>query len=318
MAQTRIGYTYWQQPEYNVQPEVKTFSPLLGAHPDLYVEGQEQSWSADHNRLPEFDAFKQQSHYLELFNQGDTPFKYRIKAKDKWVRLSSAKGSVEQQERILVSIDWSQVPFGTHSTQIEVKAGKRRMPVALSVWHPSPAESADIKGFVESDGCIAMEASGFTASRTVEGINWQLVPDLGRTRDGLVAQPYRVAEQTAGEGSSVTYPVYLRQPGKIKVYAYFSPTLNYPGGEGLKYGLSLNDQEVEVVNVHEDESDRAWEQWVGNSIMVHLSEHEVERAGMQELHFHMVSPGLVLERLVIDTGGLKESYLGPQESHFVE
>jgi len=318
MAQTRIGYTYWQQPEYNVQPEVKTFSPLLGAHPDLYVEGQEQSWSADHNRLPEFDAFKQQSHYLELFNQGDTPFKYRIKAKDKWVRLSSAKGSVEQQERILVSIDWSQVPFGTHSTQIEVKAGKRRMPVALSVWHPSPAESADIKGFVESDGCVAMEASGFTASRTVEGINWQVVPDLGRTRDGLVAQPYRVAEQTPGEGPSVTYPVYLRQPGKIKVYAYFSPTLNYPGAEGLKYGLSLNDQEVEVVNVHEDESDRAWEQWVGNGIMVHLSEHEVERAGKQELHFHMVSPGLVLERLVIDTGGLKESYLGPEESHFVE
>ena len=29
----------------------------------------------------------------------------------------------------------------------------------------------------------------------------------------------------------------------------------------------------------------------------------------------MVSPGLVLHKIIIDTGGLKESYLGPESSY---
>jgi len=45
-----------------------------------------------------------------------------------------------------------------------------------------------------------------------------------------------------------------------------------------------------------------------------VSEHEIARAGRHTLKFWALDPGLVLQRLVIDAGGLQPSYLGPPES----
>ncbi|GAO30867.1 hypothetical protein JCM15548_13182 [Geofilum rubicundum JCM 15548] len=314
MAQTRIGYTYWQQPEFNVVPKTERVSVLSGAQPDMQVEGHGAVYSSESDRLPEFDVFNQPSYYLELFNKGDQSFKYRLTSKQKWVKFSSAKGSIDDQKRIYVSIDWDQAPVGLNEAVVNVKAGKRSMDVKLSAWNPSEAQKAAISGFVETRGYVSMESSNYSRVNETDAISWLVIPDIGRTLDGMVAQPYRVEEQVAGEGPSIEYELYLRTPGTVKVHAYFSPTLNYPGGEGLHYGISFDDDAPVVINAHADASDNAWYQKVGNSIMVHTSEHSIESAGQHTLKYHMVSPGLVLQKIVVDTGGLKNTYLGPEES----
>jgi hypothetical protein len=314
MAQTRIGYTYWQQPAFNVIPKTERVSVLNGAHPDMLVEGQTTAYSAESNSLPEFDVFSQPSYFVELFNKGDEPFKYSLKSKQKWVKFSSAKGVIDNQERIFVSIDWAIAPVGVNEAVIYVKAGKRSMDVQLSAWNPSTAQLAEIKGFIETNGYVSIESSNYSKLNETDDISWLVIPDIGRTLDGVVAQPYMVEEQVPGEGPSIDYEVYLRTPGTVKVHAYFSPTLNYPGDEGLHYGISFDKDAPVVVNAHADESDGAWYQMVGNKSMVHTTEHSIESAGAHTLKYHMVSPGLVLQKIVVDNGGLKSSYLGPEES----
>ena len=70
------------------------------------------------------------------------------------------------------------------------------------------------------------------------------------------------------------------------------------------------------MNIHEGYSERTWEKWVSDNVIVSTTQHSVEQPGTHVLKFWMVDPGVVLQKLVVDTGGLKPSYLGPPESYF--
>lgn len=52
------------------------------------------------------------------------------------------------------------------------------------------------------------------------------------------------------------------------------------------------------------------------NIRLTTTQHRLE-AGVHTLKIKMIDPGVVLQKIVIDTGGAKPSYLGPPESHYV-
>ena len=57
-----------------------------------------------------------------------------------------------------------------------------------------------------------------------------------------------------------------------------------------------------------------WNQAVSDNIITVNSEHMISKSGEHVLKFWLVDPGIVLQKIVIDNGGLKPSYLGPPES----
>jgi hypothetical protein len=68
------------------------------------------------------------------------------------------------------------------------------------------------------------------------------------------------------------------------------------------------------VNVSADSSLRAWEQSVSDNVTIGSTRHQLAKTGDHVLKFWLVDPGVVLQKIVVDAGGMKPSYLGPPES----
>ena len=110
------------------------------------------------------------------------------------------------------------------------------------------------------------------------------------------------------------YRMFLFTPGTVRVSAYFAPTQKFRPGSGFRYGISFDDEDVQWIDVHADSSLQAWERSVADGVTVLTSTHVIVRPGYHVLKVRSLDPGLVLQKLVVDTGGLRPSYLGPPES----
>jgi hypothetical protein len=115
--------------------------------------------------------------------------------------------------------------------------------------------------------------------------------------------------------------MYLFDSGPVKVKAYLSPTENFLGAQGLRYAVSFDDEEPQIINIHANETipdwkyPPYWNQAVTENIKITTSNHTIDKPGEHTLKFWMVDPGIVLQKIVVDMGGVKPSYLGPPESY---
>jgi hypothetical protein len=87
----------------------------------------------------------------------------------------------------------------------------------------------------------------------------------------------------------------------------------------VRIGVSFDDATPQVLTVVPKgyvagDGNRDWEQTVKDSIRVVKSDQVLTQPGTHTLKVWMVDPGVVLQRLVVDTGGVRPSYLGPPES----
>jgi hypothetical protein len=175
-----------------------------------------------------------------------------------------------------------------------------------------------VKGniFYETDKYVSIEASHFTRTTPTKESYIKILPDLGRTGDAVTVFPVTATSQTLVYTSpKLEYDVYVYDTGNVKLQAYFSPTLNLHNDEGLKYAVAFDNELPYIIVINKDDNNvRTWENWVANNIIIKTTTHSISTPGKHVLKFWMMNPGIVLQKLVIDFGGVKQSYLGPPET----
>jgi hypothetical protein len=318
MDQTHIGYTYWQQPEKNAMPEVKEIEIPTPADMGVAIEGSVNWWPNETGEavLPDFDPYQRQTYYIEVFNRGKTPFKYSVQAGKPWIQINPRKGKIGTEDRLWISIDWKRAPFGKQRVPILVTGpNKSRVVIQAVINNPSSPKRDGVDGFVESNRCVSIEAVDYTRAVNVFPITWQRIPDLGRTLSAITPFPVTAPTQSPDrDGPRLEYRMYLFSKGELKVNSYLSPTQNFHDSQGLRYAISFDDEPPQIVNMHANKTLQDWEESVRNNITIGVSRHVLNESGEHVLKFWMVDPGVVLQKLVVETGEVRPSYLGPPES----
>jgi hypothetical protein len=181
--------------------------------------------------------------------------------------------------------------------------------------HLIPAKKKG-NNFYEFDGYVSIEAEHFTNAINATKTHWKVIPGIGRDGSGITTFPVTASIQTPVANSPrIEYDIFVYDSGKVTVHAYFSPTLNFHNDDGLEYALSIDDEPPQVISINKDDNNvRTWEGWVANNIIIKTTNHTITKTGRHILKYWMVSPAVVLQKLVLDFGGMEASYLGPPET----
>jgi hypothetical protein len=215
---------------------------------------------------------------------------------------------------------WQQPPFNIMpKVEYISKAAAQGSPWKIDLQTPSarnliPSSEKD-NVFYEYNGYVSIEAQHWTKAHKTATIQWKVIPDIGRTSSGITTFPVTAISRLSANSPHVEYHFYSYDSTQAKMQLYFSPTLNFHNNEGLQFAVSIDGEEPKVITLNKDDNNgNVWNDWVANNIIIKTSEHNITEPGKHVLRYWMISPGVVLQKLVVDFGTIKQSYLGPPET----
>ena len=323
MDQINLGYTYWQQPDIEAMPAMTEVRPGVEAAMAVSIEGTETAWpsyGAGRATLPALDAIQQGSRWIEVFNRGRRSFAYKAVSSHPWLKVTPATGQVDEMARLVVTVDWASAPAGDSegSIRIESAAGA---PITVHLPVRKPEEPAGgFDAFVVTDGHIAIEAPAFDRAVTDGEVAWQTLEGFGRTTGGVMAVPVTAGpRQPGGASPRLEYATWFFEPGEVSVELHCAPSLDFQSGDGLQVAVSFDEETPQVIKLGTWTTLQTWEKAVADGVRRITSRHTLRQPGRHVLKVWMVTPGVVLERIVIDArpgvagkaGGVRPSYLGP-------
>lgn len=294
----------------------------------LQVAGEDVTGARAFHALPAFDNYLRRTYPVEIYNRGGGTLAWTAHASEPWVVLSKSTGKTADEERITVGIDWVKAPSGNAvPAQIVFRAGEQSEKVLVSLFNPTAPSRAELRGiYVENNGCVSIPAAGCHRVRENDRIKITAVEDLGIEGPALQLgdptaplQIFRSRDVPCAE-----YDFYAFDAGSVDVYTYVLPTFplhadrDFRIGENTntdtKYSVQIDDGALATPSSSHVEYSQVWFESVLRNCAVNKSTLHIDKPGRHTLRIRVGDPGIVLQKIVLDFGGMKRSYLGPQST----
>jgi len=327
MDQSHLGYTSWADPPTNSLRAIKLKEPEVpkAASMGISIEGSEFVWPGEKTKpvLPQFDVFNSKKHYVDIFNKGKTAFQFTTSTEDPWIILNIAKETVDTEIRLWITLDWSKVPKGKSTGAVKIKGAAKEVTVQVVAFNPEEITPETLHGFAEGEGVVSIEAEHFTNNINSGERRWSVIEDYGHTLSAMRAEaPVEAAPAVPGKDSPcLEYRMYLFSTGKFEITSIFSPTLNFMANRAMQYAIAFDDETPQIITLvpkdyNAQNRNTDWEKTVSDNMRLSKSTHSIKTPGYHTLKIFMVDSGVVLQKIVVNSGGLKPSYLGPPESYY--
>jgi hypothetical protein len=327
MDQSHLGYTTWADPPVNSLRalKLKEINVPDTSSMGISVEGSEAVWPGEQEVpvLPSFDIFNKQRHYIDIFNRGKGSFNFEASTDYPWILINKTKGAFGFDDRVWITVDWDKIPVGKTSGSVKVSGTGTRVTVIVNAFNPTEITPESLRGFIEGNGYVSIEAEHFTKLTNEGTRRWIRIKNYGHTLSALRATSETdEAPAIAGKNSpSLEYQMFLFNTGLFDITSVFSPTLNFIAGRPLQYAISFDNETPQIItlvpeNYNARNGNSDWEKSVSDNARFSHTAHNIKSPGYHTLKIYMIDPGVVLQKIIINSGGLKPSYLGPPESYF--
>ncbi len=173
--------------------------------------------------------------------------------------------------------------------------------------------------FTGENGVVSIEAEHFHRAVDAADAAWKVIPHMGRTLSGVALMPYTAAVDNAALSYRMQLPA---EQEWVDVHVVVKSALAFSNVQGHRYSVAFEGGAEEVVNFNGDLNEEPANIYtkfyptvarrvVEKKIRMRLPETD---SGLHMLVLKPLEPGIVFEKIVVDYGGYKESYLFMNES----
>ncbi|KAL2851524.1 hypothetical protein BJY01DRAFT_260827 [Aspergillus pseudoustus] len=271
--------------------------------------------------LPPIEPFGSQTRSFEIYCRGSRSAAWTITSPHEWLAASPPRGTTEPKgtdKLIKVSVDWAKVPEGFNGEvllDLHSSLGDFEQ-IHVPVGNTVPAKNT--RGFVEADGHVSINATSFNNTLPA---SYRLLPFIGRTPTGAVALAVNAPSTHSGY---LEYPFITFTPGPAATLILeFTLTLDANPNPPITYDIQLDDGSITTHRLVPSPSTpgklpRGWKDSVMDNIWKRRHQLDISSPGSHALKVRLGAQNCVLEKIVLDLGGVRESYLGPPESAFYD
>jgi hypothetical protein len=321
---------------------VQTLERSLAGDMGVAVEGSnatipgDDAWhgnGASSLALPAMTPFTPKR-WLEITHRGTGPFSWNISA-DPFITLSQTSGTMQPNDddlRVYIDVDWDKVAsdFGakstlniSSSTDYGTQGGTPQVTIMLN---KTSLPSSFTSGFVESAGHLAIEAEHYTRSTPgSSNLSYQILPRYGRTLSGVKLADNLAEGLTSSSAPSLEYDFATFTPTTsskgLNLTLIFTPTHNINPNKPLAYIAQIDDKEQVrreyVIDQPQPNFPLNWGKAVADSAWYNTTNHGAVEPGMHTLRLWLVEANVILQKVVLDLGGVVYSHNGPPESYRV-
>ncbi len=272
----------------------------------IFVEGQ-ASESENILALPKFNSRINETYFFEIYNKGNIPFMWNTKTSAPWILLDKTEGNIKEQSRINVSIDWDLI-LNDNEMNGEIIVSNENTTKTIQVC-AIRSEKNFKNTFIDYNGVISIRPIDFQRKTEKADIKFQTIKGLGYSNASLQLGS---AKNDSGNGAFVEYNFCTTDTGEITIYTYMLPLFAKDRSHSTQYGVQVDN--MDMVLHHNDVKEHSRE-WAGNVIRnsaINKTKAILEKPGKHTLKIYCIDPGMIIQKILIDTGGLKKSYIGPK------
>ena len=228
----------------------------------------------------------------------------------------------------MVGIDWEKVPLTDMvSGVITIEGAGSSESVEVSAFNPASPSMEQMKGlFVEDNGIVAIPAEYFVRKTENQATKMTVIDNLGCEGKAVqMGDPVMPRQNSrAHDAPCLDYEFYTWQQGMVDVYTYVLPTFTTSVDRGFaghertnvenQYGVRIDDGVQVHPATNSWEYGQLWYESVPRNTRINKTTLYISQPGRHTIHIVCQDPGTLLQKIVLDFGGLRHSYLGPQST----
>ncbi|GAA3638203.1 glycosyl hydrolase 115 family protein [Flavivirga jejuensis] len=294
--------------------------------------------------LPVFNSYTNNKYFVDLFLKGHGNITWKAIPKADWIKISETEGALSNlsgnaEKRLWVHIDWDKVPQGENKKEaplghdfqlippsykvnsaIDFVSGGKTITIGISAFNPKLKELETYSGFVEDKGFISIDAENFSRKEDGKEAKWDIFEGIGYSNNVITALP-RSAKSVIDlktvqkESPLLEYDFYAFNFGEADVRLQAIPTHAFYAQSGVRCAVAIDDAEPVIVDFQTFGRSDAWKQNVLKNASIKSVKQTITQAGKHTLKIWMVDSGVMLDKILIDLGGWKPSYMFPKETY---